>query len=225
MKVSATISDKDLSYFLKRMDEYERDMEKATGTAMKELGKACAKEIAHNIQPIGLSKKVGDKIKLNITKQVHTAISDANRTPGSGNAASEHQSRRNSRGRVPNARELAKGNKDIYARSPIELSDRFALITKKTENAGMAKGAWIAAGEALDGKQMSKIPKWLRMHVKHGDATVDVGRKGTDITLHNKISYISKVQMYGTIGQILRVAYKKQLTRINITLNKKRNKI
>jgi hypothetical protein len=225
MKVSATISDKDMSYFLGRMDEYEKEMEKDVGEAMKELGKACAKELAHNIQPLGLSKKVGGKMKANIKKQVHTAISDANRTPGSGNAASEHQSRRNRRGRVPNAKELTSGNKDIYARSPIELSDRFALATKKAENAGMAKGAWIGAGEAIHGKQMSKIPKWLRMHVKHGDATVDVGRKGTDITLHNKISYISKVQMRSTIGQILRVAYRKQLKRINITLNKKRNKI
>jgi hypothetical protein len=225
MKVTATISAKDMAYFLKRMKEYEKEMEKDIGTAMKELGKACAKEIAHNIQPLGLSKKVGDKMKANIKKQVHTAISDANRTPGSGSAASEHQSRRNSRGRVPNANELTKGNKDIYARSPIELSDRFALATKKAENAGMAKGAWIGAGEAIDGKKMSGIPKWLRMHVRHGDAIVDTGKKGTEIILHNKISYISKVQMRSTIGQILRVAYRKQLKRMNITINKKNNKI
>jgi hypothetical protein len=225
MKVTATISDKDMSYFLGRMEDYEKEIGKTTGEIMTELGKACAKEIANNIQPIGLSKKVGDKMKENIRKQVNTAISNANRTPGSGDAESEHQSRRNSRGRVQNAKELTKGNKDIFARSPIELSDRFALATKKAEHAGMAKGAWIGAGEAIDGKKMSRIPEWLRDHVKHGDATVDVGRAGADITLHNKISYISKVQMKSTIGQILRVAYRKQLTRMNITINKKRNKI
>lgn len=214
--ISANITPKDRAQFLKAIAKYKREFIKTEREVMIQLGKISAKELAIRVQPLGISSKVGKKYEGSIQAQVHRAIKNANISGGSQNALQAHQSKRNSRGQV--SRALATSGQ--FKRSPIDLSDRFELAKKKSENAGLSKGAWIAAGENLDNKKISGIPKWIRRHAKHAASKIDGKSSGTIISLINKISFVVSVMSDSDINKALMTAYRKNIKKMNIELNK-----
>jgi len=105
-------------------------------------------------------------------------------------------------------------------RSPIELADRFELAKQKSINAGISKGAWINAGESLDGKKISGIPKWIRRHVKRGSSKIDQTASGIVIYLTNQITFIVSAMSDSDINKALTTAYRKNIKRMQTALNK-----
>jgi len=214
--ISATITPKAAGLFKRQIAEYERKIGKTERDAMIDLGKLSSKELAIRVQPFGVSAKVGKKFEASIQAQVHRAIKNANISGGSQNASQAHQSRRNSRGQV--SRALTTGGQ--FRRSPIELADRFELAKQKSLNAGLSKGAWIDAGESLDGKKISGIPKWIRRHVKNGTSKIDQTASGIVIYLTNQITFIVSAMSDSDINKALTTAYRKNIKRMQTALNK-----
>ncbi len=214
--ISATITPKAAALFKRQIAQYERKIGKSERDAMIELGKLSSKELAIRVQPFGVSAKVGKKFEGSIRKQVHRSIKNANIHSGTQNASDAHQARRNSRGQV-SGRLPTKGQ---FKRTPIDLDDRFELAKKKALNAGLSKGAWIDAGESLDGKKISGISKWIKRHIKNGSSQIQSARSGFVIYLTNSISFISSVMPDSDISKALNTAYRKNLKRMQSALNK-----
>ena len=214
--ISATITPKSAANFKQLVDEFQRKVGKTERESMIDLAKSSSKELAIRIQPFGISAKVGKKFEQSIQAQVHRSIKNANISTGSQNAASAHQSRRNSKGQI--SRSLPTSGQ--FKRYPIDLNDRFDLAKKKSENAGLSKGAWIAAGESLDNKKISGISKWIRRHSKNGFSKIDDRKSGTIIYLTNRISYIVNSMSDSDINKSLTTAYRKNLKSMQLALNK-----
>jgi hypothetical protein len=124
---------------------------------MNLLGKGCAKELASLVPPYGVSAKQGAAFQKSIAKQIDRAIRAANVAGTQGAAGFVHAQVRR-KGQVP------KGLKTQgqYKREPIPIKDKVDLLRKKQAAAGTAKGAWVAAGDAIDGKKMRGVAKWIR---------------------------------------------------------------
>jgi hypothetical protein len=215
--ISATITPKAAALFKRQIAEYERKIGKTERDAMIDLGKSSSKELAIKVQPFGVSGKAGKKYEGSIRKQVHRALMNANIYGGSESASEAHQSRRNSRGQISNMLP-SRGFK--FKRKPIDLDERYQLAKKKALNAGLSKGAWIDAGESLDGKKISGIPKWIRRHVKHGSSKIDQTTSGIVIYLTNQISFIVSAMSDSDIKMALTTAYRKNIKRMQTALNK-----
>jgi hypothetical protein len=214
--ISATITPSSAANFKKAIADYERQIGASKRDIMIDLAKISSKELAIRVQPFGISAKVGSRFEGSIRKQVHRSIKNANIYGGSQNAVEAHQSRRNAKGQI-SSRLPTQGQ---YKRTPIDLSDRFELAKKKSLNAGLSKGAWIDAGQSLDGKKISGVPKWIKRHIKNGSSQIEKVRSGFVIYLTNSISFISSAMPSSDITIALNTAYRKNLKRMQITLSK-----
>jgi hypothetical protein len=188
------------------IDEYRKMFGKTFEDIGIEVGKLAAKEIASSTQPFGLSSAVGKKYAASIIAQANRAIKAAQVDGVSGDAAAMHDAKRDRRGRVPKGLRT----RAQYKRQPVPIDERLAHAKKKAENAGMAKGAWIAAGEAIDGKQISRIPKWIRKHVKHGGAKIEKRHRSMnyDVEITNELSYVTDKDFGAEIPKAIKRAYK-----------------
>ena len=214
--ISARITPKSAALFKRQIAEYERRIGNTEREIMIDLGKVSSKELAIKVQPFGISAKVGKAFEGSIRKQVHRSIKNANIYGGSQNAAEAHQSRRNRKGQRSNKLPT----EGQFKRTPIDLSDRFDLAKKKALNAGLSKGAWIDAGESLDGKKIAGLPKWIKRHLKNGSSQIDETKSGFVIYLTNRITFIAASMKDSDIKIALATAYRKNLKRMQITLNK-----
>ena len=201
------------------------DFSKMTGKSIQEvmdlLGKGCARELASLVPPYGVSAKQGYAFEKSIAKQIDRAIKAANVAGTAGNAGFVHEQVRR-KGQVP------KGLKTQgrYKREPIPIKDKVDLLRKKQAAAGTAKGAWIAAGEAIDGKKMRGISKWIRRHAKrNGDASVKAQGIGTEITLTNRLPYINGLQPPTVIDIALKRGKMRAFKHMTIVVKKIRGEI
>jgi len=198
--------------------EYEKIFGKTNQDVLTELGKAVAKGMASNTQPLGLSAKVGKKYRQSIMTQAHRAIKAANVAGTPGAASEAHRAYRDNRGRVP------KGLKTSgqFQRKPVEIDERMAYAEKQADKAGMAKGAWIAAGDAIDGKMIPRIPKWIRKHAKRGSAKITVKKfaREAELELENELFYVAGPHFASEIPKVMRAAYKSQFYRMRIVIEK-----
>lgn len=214
--ISATITPKAAANFKRLVDEYQLKVGKTERELMIDLAKSQARALASKIQPYGLSAKLGKKFEMSIQKQVFRAVLASNIAGGSETAEQAHQNRRNEKGQVRTGYAV----KGQFKRAPIEQSSVIALVRKKMKNAGLAKAAWIAAAETIDGKKLSGIPKWLREDAKRGSSRVSQEKSSTVIFLKNPITYISALLSDTDVNKALSTAYNKNLKRMQSALNK-----
>jgi hypothetical protein len=199
-----------------RMNQYRKLLGKTKKEITIELGKACSKEIAMRIQPYGLSAKVGEKFEGSIAKQVNRATRNAELAPAAGTAKQAHKSRRNQKGQVPKSLPI-RGRK---RRSPFFPEGVTEIILEKKENAGMAKGAWIAAAETLGGK-ISGIPKWIRRHASaNGSSKISASASTSTVAITNELNYAEHSINDQRLRAALKTAYKKQWKRMTIAIKK-----
>ena len=208
---------------------------KKSGVAVAEtvaiLGQSVAKELARKVQPWGLGKKQGDKIELNILKQVSKAARYATFKGAPGDVSDVHARYRNRNGAVT----VRAPEKIQPKRKPFVRPEVLTEAKKKQANAGMAKAGWIAAGESIDSpllktakgipKRIKGIASWIRRHVSSNKGSSSFVRKGglnSTIYLTNKVDYAySKA---GTNGRAVQGAisdgYKRSITIIKARLKK-----
>jgi hypothetical protein len=190
------------------LGEYRKLYGKTGEDIAKNLGRSAAKELANYTHPWGLKSAVGKKFEQNIMKQAHRALKAGNIAGAPGGAAQVHEAARDKDGRVP------KGLKTFgqFKRAPIELPERMRYTEDKSKQAGISKGAWIAAGESLGGPKISGIPKWIRRHVKNGSGTISKGRDGAEVTLSNDLGFVTGRKFESAVKPALAKAYKSQLS-------------
>ena len=207
--------------FRLRMVEFSRETGKTIQQSMNLLGKGCAKELAVLVPPYGITAKQGAAFQKSIAKQIDRAIRAANVAGTQGSAGFVHAQVRR-KGQVP------KGLKTEgpFRREPISIREKVELLLKKQAEAGTAKGAWIAAGEAIDGKKMSGISKWIRRHAtRNGDASIRAEGLGSTISLTNRLPYINGLQSNAVINLALKRGYARNFRHMTIALKKLRGEI
>jgi hypothetical protein len=188
---------------------------------MNLLGKSCAKELASLVPPYGVSAKQGAAFQKSIAKQIDRAIRAANVAGTAGTAGFVHAQVRR-KGQVP------KGLKTEgrFKREPIPIKDKVDLLRKKQAAAGTAKGAWVAAGDAIDGKKMRGISRWIRRHAqKNGAASIKSEGIGSTISLTNNLPYINGLQPQSVIDLALKRGYARNFRYMTIVMKKIRGEI
>ena len=207
--------------FRGRLKEFSSGTGKTIQEAMNLLGKGCAKELASLVPPYGISDKQGAAFQKSIAKQIDRAIRSANVTGISGSAEAVHAKVRR-KGQVP--KDLKTNGQ--YKREPIPIKDKVDLLRQKQAAAGTAKGAWIAAGEAIDGKKMRGISKWIRRHAKrNGFASIKAEGIGSIISLTNRLPYINALQPGDVIDTALKRGYARNFRYMTIVVKKIRGEI
>lgn len=207
--------------FKMRLSEFSKGTGKTLQEAMNILGRSCARELAVMVPPYGISAKHGATFQKSIAKQVGRAIMAANVQGTEGAASSVHEKVRK-RGQVP--KDLK--TKGKFKREPIRIGDKVDLIRKKQAAAGTAKGAWIAAGEAIDGKRIQGISKWIRRHAKkNGAASIKSEGIGSIIFLENKLPFINTLQPKDIIEMALKRGYARNFRHMTIVVKKIRGEI
>jgi hypothetical protein len=198
------------------LDEY-RKLYKKTGEEIAQgLGKAAAKQLANYTYPWGMNPAIGKKFEMNLMLQGHRALKAANVSGAQGGPSQVHKSARNSQGQVPKNLET----KGRFQRAPIELSERMAYTEGLRKQAGIAKGAWISAGENLGAGKISGVPKWIRRHAKNGSAAITQGRDGAEVTLTNELDFVRGRKFEQAINPAMAKAYKGQLSRMRLLVKK-----
>jgi len=178
---------------------FARKSQVAVAETVAIIGVEVAKELASKIQPWGLSKKVGAKYEGNILKQVQKAARWANYrgTDTSGGIAQVHAQYRNRRGSVtvdppkrfqPKSKIIDKQELKEYAKT-------------KQANAGIAKAAWIEAGQDIDSPLLKtrsgrtrkiSVATWIGRHVGNGNGFARMIRRqwlSSSVILTNTVSY------------------------------------
>jgi hypothetical protein len=161
------------------------------------IGLSVSKELASKIQPWGLAKSKGEKYKLSILIQVQKAARWANYKGTEGDIATVHELYRNPRGSVtvrpprtfqPKSKIIDKQKKLDYAKT-------------KQEKAGIAKAAWIEAGESIDspllkGRKSKKtrisVGEWIRRHASNGNGYSKMIKRrwlSSSVLITNAVSY------------------------------------
>lgn len=207
--------------FRMRLTEFSKGTGKTIQESMNLLGKGCAKELAVLVPPYGITAKQGAAFQKSIAKQIDRAVRAANVAGTQGSAEFVHAQVRR-KGQVP------KGLKTQgqYKREPIPIRDKVDLLRQKQAAAGTAKGAWIAAGEAIDGKKMRGISKWIRRHAKkNGFASIKAEGIGSTISLTNRLPYINALQPGAVIDTALKRGYARNFRHMTIAVKKLRGEI
>lgn len=198
-----------------RLNDYKKLANKTNREITIELAKACAKEIANRVQPFGLSAKVGKAFEGSIAKQVNRAIRNAEISGDTGTAEYAHKKRRDNKGQVP--RNLRMKGRRVRSIPPEDASE---IVLKKKQNAGMVKGAWIAAAESLGGK-ISGIPKWIRRHAgRNGTSDIKIGSNASTVTITNTLGHARSTLSSPNLNAALKTAYNKQWKRMTIQIKK-----
>lgn len=193
-----------------RFENQLKRFAEATGKTVEEgleqTAEGVGKRLIHTVQPYGINAKVGDKFAMSIAKQVNRAIRHANVSGQDGSAAVVHKQNRNSEGQVP--RDLNTAGQ--FKRSPVERGETDALIKRKMENAGIAKGAWFAATNQISSKKIGGVAKWITRHENSGYGSCSKSGKGLSykITLTNSTPYIERVQSTGDVEKSISTGYK-----------------
>jgi len=219
--IKFSVSPSSVRGFRIRLAEFSKGTGKTIQESMNLLAKGCAKELASLVPPYGISAKESARFQNSIAKQIDRAIKAANVAGTPGNAGFVHERVRR-KGQVP------KGLKTQgqYKREPIPIKDKVDLLRKKQAAAGTAKGAWIAAGEAIDGKRMRGISKWIRRHAaKNGAASIKAEGIGSVISLTNNLPYINGLQPPSTIDIALTRGYRRNWRHMTIVVKKIRGEI
>lgn len=220
--ISVKIDTADLLRFKSRIDDFVEEAGKTNREAMELLAKACAKELAITVPPFGVSAKVGDQFQKSIAKQVDRAIRSGNVDGDSGSAAQIHAAKRDRRGQVPKGLRT----RGQYQREPISVRDKETLVDRKQAAAGIVKGAWIAAGEKLNGKKITGVGRWVRRHAKaNGDAEVSVKNASAEVEITNRCSYVANVQSTENVQLALKRGYLRNYRHMTIVLKKIRKEI
>lgn len=220
--IKVSVDPASIKRFQHRMQDFVEEAGKTTKEAMELLAKACAKELAITVPPFGLSAKIGAQFEKSIAKQINRAISAGNVSGKSGDAAQIHESYRNAKGQVP------KGLKDRgqYKREPIAVREKQDLILRKQKSAGIAKGAWIAAGEKLNGKKITGVGRWVRRHAQqNGSASVIARGVGADVVLTNQVQFISNLHKSEYVEKALKRGYQRNFKHMTIVVKKIRKEI
>jgi hypothetical protein len=220
--IRLSIDQGDLRRFRQRLQDFVEEAGRTESEAIQLLAKACGKELAITVPPFGLSAAVGKKFQASIAKQVNRAINAGNVAGTPGIAAAVHASKRNSKGQVP------RGLKDRgqFKRDPISVREKEDLIDRKQNAAGVAKGAWIAAAEKLNGKKISGVGKWVRRHAdKNGKASIKVASGGTEVSLTNEVPFMQGLQKQSYIDTALKRGYMRSFRHMTIIVKKLRKEI
>jgi hypothetical protein len=179
-----------------KLKEYMRLTGNGIETGIKEIGIASARALASKVQPFGLNR-VG-KFSNSIEKQVKRAIRNANLQGANTSIEAAHKSRRNSKGQVP--KDL--NTKGQYQGKPFDPQERARLGERKAKNAGLAKAAWVEAGNMLVGivsKSRSalkkiKVKEEINRHLGKGNGWGRMSKLSLSPTIYltNNLSYISR---------------------------------
>jgi hypothetical protein len=220
--IKAHLDPQSVRMFKSRLQDYVEEAGKTYQEGIEQLGKACAKELAITVPPFGLSAKVGEKYKLSIAKQVNRAVSAANVQGVQGDASQVHKKFRNRRGQVP--KDLV--SRGQYKREPVSVRDKETQVRRKMDEAGTAKGAWIAAGEKINSKKIGGVGKWVRRHAtRNGSAKVKIKGMGSEIAMTNSISYVQNLQKTGYVEKALKRGYLRAFRHMTIMVKKLRKEI
>lgn len=204
--------------FLDGLDNFAKLTGQSVEDGIDKSAEIMGKNLIKSVQPYGTSAKIGQKLEKSIAKQVNRAIRHGNVAGQSGTASDVHKKNRNSEGQVP--KDLATRGK--FKRSPIEISERDALIKKKMQNAGIAKGAWYAATNQITGKKITGIAKWITRHENASNGTCNKTGKGIDrvIELTNSVPWIENVQTPDDVQKAIKSAYSNFISYINREMKK-----
>lgn len=193
---------------LAKLREYAELTGNGVEIGIKEIGIASARALASKVQPFGL-KRV-DKFAVSIQAQVKRAIRNANVQGDVGNIEGAHASRRNAKGQV--SKDL--NTKGKYPREPYNPQQRAALQKRKAENAGMAKGAWVEAGNSLvtapsksrRALKRIRVAQVIDRHAHSGNGKSRVLRMGinTMIWLTNRLTYIQRTMKNSHVAAALK---------------------
>jgi hypothetical protein len=192
------------THFENEFKRYLKETEKSVEEALTQVAKIAAKNLISKVQPYGVSNKQGEKLQMNIAKQVHRAIKHGNVAGQQGGASELHEQNRDSRGRVPKNLET----QGKYQRAPVSIDDRMQQAKRKMENAGIAKAGWLTAHNQIDGEAAKGIGKWITRHAgKNGYCRKTGAGLNHKITLVNDVPYIERIQSNKDVAKSISQAY------------------
>ena len=197
------------------MKEYEKTVGKTNEEAMRELGKAAARELAFRTHPWGLSAKVGKKLQGNIAVLAFKALKSriGKESIKDADDATLRRMRRTSDGRVPD--NLSPGKRKWFTDNEFKVAK--PLVDKAVAKAGRMKMAWIAAGEKLVSGKIKGVAKWIRRHGESfGKIVIKPNPAKTAIEITNATPYLDDNHI--DTQAALRVAYGKQSRRMKMEI-------
>lgn len=215
--IKVTIDPRSLDNFRHGLELYKEQVGKTQREATIELARAVCKELAIKIQPFGVSSKAGKKFEGSIRKQVWRAIKNSQIQ---GNEETIEQAHKSRRGRTGAVSKMIKTEGQMR-KSPYAADDVSQYAIKRSKNAGLVKGAWIAAGQALTGKPISGVGIWVKRHAtKNGSARVSANPTTSTVYVTNEVDYVRKAQRSAYVSHAIRTAYRKQYARMRIEARK-----
>lgn len=151
---------------------------KTVEQGIQSIAKIAARRLAMRTQRWGMDH--GPKWESAIEKQVSQVWIGVNlgHYPLNSNMKQAHNSIRRY-GHVPHDKiEKRKGDRWQFH---ISERDKESLIRELQKKLGRAKAAWITAGQKVDGKPLSRIPKWISRHVGSTHGKGGTTGKGLDV--------------------------------------------
>ena len=220
MKITAKVlNEADMKRTIKR---FGRLTQKGIEAGVKELAKSTGKALAHKVQPFGLSAKKGAKYIDNIGEEVDHVRYGVNvgAYPANNIEAAHNHMRRY--GNIKIRHVSGKGWKNIISKGESERYKR-----RKQANAGMAKAGWIEAGNQASGKNMARIPSWIRRHLGGGLGRGRIIRAGARTTaeLSNSVSYIGYTQKNKDVRSALAMGRRNGLKHMMEQIDKHTSKV
>ena len=210
------------------MEDTLQEFAKLTGKTVEDgindIARSVARKLADRVQPYGLKSDKGEKFKKSIGHQVDTVWFGVTlgAFPASTDMKAAHHAARNGarKGTVPFRRfRKEKGNpwKEL-----IPVTERDSYKRKMQAKAGRAKGAWIEAGNAIGGKNLSGIAEWINRHASGGFGSASKTGKGLDyqVTLENRTPYLGRILPDATVAKSMANGLKNGFTRLQKIIKK-----
>lgn len=189
---------------LKTLIQLKSRTGKSAEEGMKIIALSSARLLAHSVQPYGTKSAKGKEITANTEKKVNAVWSGVNRgylpeTNDIRNATYAY--RRGSGGSG-----TFKKSKDHPWVDRISESEKNIFLKNQIAKAGRAKAAWVAAANSLGINKISAMPKWIARHLSdgYGVSRVTGSDFTTQIELHNRTPYLSKIHLASDVQESIR---------------------
>lgn len=220
MKITAQMLNE--ASFKKEIAKFEKMVGRGVGDGLIQIAESTGRALASKIRPYGMSAKKGKEFEDNIKEDVRHVRYGVNvgAYPGSSIEDAMRQQRR--RGRVKIRKVRGSGWED-----KISLAEAEAHARQEARKAGMAKAGWIEGTNQATGRQLKRIPAWIKRHLGKGLGSGRMVKVGgnTYLDIHNKVKYADSAQSTGEVMSALAQGRKNALKYIMLQIRKATNGI
>jgi hypothetical protein len=193
MNASVEIDQESRRKMEKTLLDFSKMVNRSVEEGIKDIARSSVRRLIHTVRPYGTKENIGTLFKKNIAAEIEYVFFGTNHgwLPKASSMKGAHEAQRRN-GNVKMRRIRSGGRYEEL----ISIGEREAYIHRKQANAGIAKGAWLEAGNDIGGPKVSKMGKWISRHATKGNGKAIPSGDGLNfnIELQNNVPYIDDIQ-------------------------------